>query len=119
MALVKHLWLVFFSLLATCSLGIFIPDTPAVDAIFDYVVVGGGTSGLAIASRLAEDSSLNVAVVEEGGYYELEGNFMSVIPGFAAAANTGTSPGDMSPIDWNFITLPLKVCSRHHYLFVL
>ncbi|KAL2848834.1 hypothetical protein BJY01DRAFT_246210 [Aspergillus pseudoustus] len=79
------------------------------DAIFDYVIVGGGTSGLAIAARLAEDSKVSVAVVEAGGYYEMESGFMSVIPGFAAAAGTGTSPLDsLMMIDWNFNTVPLK-----------
>ncbi|KAJ6537813.1 hypothetical protein B0H19DRAFT_1180964 [Mycena capillaripes] len=33
---------------------------------FDYVIVGGGTAGLALAARLAEDSSFTVCVVEAG-----------------------------------------------------
>jgi len=36
---------------------------------FDYVVVGGGTAGLAIATRLAEDASKQVAVIEAGSFY--------------------------------------------------
>ncbi|KAL4966655.1 GMC family oxidoreductase [Aspergillus stella-maris] len=78
------------------------------DATYDYVVVGGGTSGLAIAARLAEDPSLSVAVIEAGGYYEQEGGPPNVIPGFAGAANTGTDPTDLSTVDWNFNTLPLE-----------
>ena len=31
---------------------------PGVNATFDYVVVGGGTAGLTVASRLAEDTSI-------------------------------------------------------------
>ncbi|KAL2872637.1 GMC family oxidoreductase [Aspergillus lucknowensis] len=97
--------LVFACFLAAGCLGASISG----NATFDYVIVGGGTSGLAIASRLAEDPSVSVAVVEAGGYYEVEGGFMSVIPGFAGAASTGTSPLDsLSLIDWNFNTLPLK-----------
>lgn len=42
---------------------------PKIDASFDYIVVGGGTSGLAVAARLAEDPSVTVAVVEAGGNY--------------------------------------------------
>ncbi|GAA5901157.1 hypothetical protein JCM8208_002291 [Rhodotorula glutinis] len=33
---------------------------------FDYVIVGGGTAGLAVASRLSENSSLSIAVIEAG-----------------------------------------------------
>jgi hypothetical protein len=43
---------------------------PAVNATYDYVVVGGGTAGLTIAARLAEDSDVSVAVIEAGGFYQ-------------------------------------------------
>ena len=33
---------------------------------FDYVVVGGGTAGLIVAARLAEDPSVRVGVIEAG-----------------------------------------------------
>lgn len=33
---------------------------------FDYVVIGGGLAGLIVASRLSEDQSLKVAVIEAG-----------------------------------------------------
>lgn len=33
---------------------------------FDYVVVGGGTAGLAVAARLSEDASVSVGVIEAG-----------------------------------------------------
>ncbi|CAE6364331.1 unnamed protein product [Rhizoctonia solani] len=35
---------------------------------YDYVVVGGGTAGLALAARLAENSSVTVGVIEAGQY---------------------------------------------------
>ena len=34
---------------------------------FDYVIAGGGSAGCALAARIAEDSSVTVAVVEAGG----------------------------------------------------
>lgn len=40
---------------------------PGVNATKDYVVIGGGTAGLAIAARLAEDLSNSVAVIEAQG----------------------------------------------------
>ncbi|KAI0049312.1 GMC oxidoreductase [Auriscalpium vulgare] len=39
------------------------------DKSFDYVVVGAGTSGLALATRLAEDPSVSVLVLEAGKYH--------------------------------------------------
>ncbi|CUA70878.1 Oxygen-dependent choline dehydrogenase [Rhizoctonia solani] len=35
---------------------------------FDYIVVGGGTAGLAVAARLAENASVTVGVIEAGQY---------------------------------------------------
>ncbi|KAB5511129.1 hypothetical protein GE09DRAFT_982336 [Coniochaeta sp. 2T2.1] len=31
---------------------------------FDYVVIGGGTAGLVVASRLSEDPNITVGVLE-------------------------------------------------------
>lgn len=83
---------------------------PGANATFDYVVVGGGTAGLTIATRLAENLSLSVAVVEAGGFYEIDNGNLSVIPG-GAIYFAGTDPKDFQPlIDWGFNTVPQPVC---------
>ena len=45
---------------AICSLNEFLQVS------YDYVVVGGGTAGLAVAARLSEDSNVTVGVIEAG-----------------------------------------------------
>jgi choline dehydrogenase len=78
--------------------------------VFDYVVVGGGTAGLAIATRLAEDSSKLVAVIEAGSFYEIGNGNLSQIPVYGPAFS-GKSPYDIAPlVDWAFITTPQTVC---------
>lgn len=47
---------------------------------YDFVIVGGGTAGLAMAMRLAEDGTQSVAVIEAGGFYQLESGNLSVVP---------------------------------------
>lgn len=77
---------------------------------FDYVVVGGGTAGLAIATRLAEDPSKLVAVIEAGSFYEIGNGNLSQIPTFGPAFS-GKSPQDIAPlVDWAFLTTPQTVC---------
>lgn len=83
---------------------------PGINATFDYVVVGGGTAGLTIASRLAADPSITVAVIEAGGFYEAAGN-TSVIPAYTTLYS-GTDPADTNPaLDWDDVTVPQAVGS--------
>ena len=56
---------------------------PDLSKAFDYVIIGGGTAGLVIAERLAANSTYSVAVIEAGGFYELDNGNYSQIPAFA------------------------------------
>lgn len=62
---------------------------------FDFLIVGGGTAGLAVAARLSEKSSLRVGVVEAGA--EVVGNEHVDVPGWF-----GTTLG--TDLDWQFDT---------------
>ncbi|KAK0710298.1 hypothetical protein B0T26DRAFT_743389 [Lasiosphaeria miniovina] len=44
---------------------------------FDYIIVGGGTAGCVVASRLSEDASVSVLVLEKG---HVKDNFLSRMP---------------------------------------
>ena len=50
------------------------------DATFDYIIVGGGTAGLTLANRLSEDSSVQVAVIEAGTFYQITNPLLSSTP---------------------------------------
>lgn len=81
---------------------------PGRNATFDYVIAGGGTAGLALATRLAE-ADLSVAVVEAGGFYETDNSNYSVVPGYATFY-TGSDPSDFQPgVDWGISTTPQSV----------
>lgn len=86
---------------------------------FDYLVVGGGTAGLTIATRLAEQGAGSVAVIEAGGFYELNNGNLSQIPA-QDAFYVGTDLDDWHPgIDWGFHTTPQAVSCLHRAMEIL
>ncbi|KAH9479331.1 Pyranose dehydrogenase 1 [Psilocybe cubensis] len=68
-----------------------------VTTVYDYVIVGGGTAGLVLASRLTENSSVTVLVLEAGlnnqGITSLQVPFLAptLAPQTAFDWNTSTS----------------------------
>lgn len=52
-------------------------------AEFDFVIVGGGTSGLVVASRLTDDENIRVLVLEAG--QNRLGDPKITIPGLGAS----------------------------------
>ncbi|KAH6647727.1 hypothetical protein BKA67DRAFT_594660 [Truncatella angustata] len=89
------------------------------DATYEYVVVGGGTAGLTIASRLAEFAS--VAIIEAGGYHEVSYGNASVVPLYSLTKIDVIDPTSTFPrrpeIDWELLTVPQTNASRQivHY----
>lgn len=85
---------------------------PPINASYDYVIIGGGTAGNAVAARLAESLSVSVAVVEAGGFYEVDNGNGSVVPVLCYNQYTGTVPSENKQprIDWDYATVPQKVC---------
>lgn len=75
--------------------------------------MGGGTAGLTIAERLSENPSLSVAVIEAGGFYEIESGNFSQVPGYDTEYVLPESPPSL--VDWGFVTQPQKVTAlfRH------
>jgi hypothetical protein len=79
---------------------------PFFDGLFDYVIVGGGTAGLVMAERLAANATNTVAVIEAGGFYEMDNGNLSSIPG-GAGYWVGAAPSERNPgIDWEIYTEP-------------
>ncbi|GMG06161.1 unnamed protein product [Aspergillus oryzae var. brunneus] len=67
------------------------------DTAYDFVVIGGGTAGLVLASRLSEDPSISVLVLEAGA--DLTADPRVNIPIFYAALLG-------SDADWKFQSSP-------------
>ena len=73
------------------------------DQTFDYVVVGGGTAGNAIGVRLAE-AGFSVAIIEAGGYYEVEKPVLGSTPAGSYLGIGSSSVDQIVTVDWGFET---------------
>lgn len=79
---------------------------PGLNQTFDYVIIGGRTAGLTLASRLSENGTASVAVVEAGVFRETQNGNYSTIPPFSRIGVT-EMPEEALPLsDWGIDTVP-------------
>nr|XP_003705892.1 PREDICTED: neither inactivation nor afterpotential protein G [Megachile rotundata] len=71
------------------------------DTHYDYIIVGAGTAGCVVASRLSEALNVTVLLVEAGGYF----GWVSSVP-ILAPMMQGTE------VDWSYSTEPQMFSSR-------
>ncbi len=115
-----HLQVLERTLLTTTLVGFHGPIHSSYILTSIAAVVGGGTAGITIASRLAEDPTLSVAIVEAGGFYETDNGNHSVIPGLALFNPflETTVPYQQQPlVDWSLVSVPQTGANgrRIHY----
>ncbi|KAG0292424.1 hypothetical protein BGZ98_002580, partial [Dissophora globulifera] len=74
------------------------PWDPRVDfqTHYDYVILGGGTAGCVLASRLTEDPNINVLILEAGSTDDIPGSMTPMT--YAQVWRTES--------DWNLTTVP-------------
>ncbi|KAJ7866193.1 alcohol oxidase [Mycena olivaceomarginata] len=94
----------FFSGVGFCKLYEDVADLPSLD--YDFVIIGGGTAGNVVASRLTENPSVSVLVLEAGpsnkGVLDAQVPFLS-----NGVSDTGT------PYSWNYTTTPQTGANGH------
>ncbi|KAI9713259.1 MAG: hypothetical protein M1820_001246 [Bogoriella megaspora] len=93
-------WIVWIVSLISFVSGAII-DTRTIQSVhntsYDYIILGGGTAGLVVASRLSEDPETTVLVVEAGDFERTNPNVTDP---------SGLGIGKNTRVDWNYDTAP-------------
>lgn len=88
--MLKNLLILGFLPLALASISY---NATSSNSSYDYIIVGGGTSGLVVANRLTEDPKISVLVIEAGGSV-LDNANVTNVNGYGLAFGTA--------IDWQY-----------------
>ena len=75
---------------------------------FDYVILGGGTAGIVVASRLSENPNITVAVIEAGDFEKNNPNVTS-ISALGLAKN--------SRVDWQYESAPQTFAANQSFIW--
>ena len=71
-----------------------------------------------MATRLAENPAVSVAVIEGGSFYEIDNGNFSQIPAYDSYF-TSAPPSTSQPlIDWGIVTVPQVVCLQELHLTI-
>ncbi|KAK3095259.1 hypothetical protein FSP39_012290 [Pinctada imbricata] len=80
-----------------------IQDNVTLNSTYDYIIVGAGSAGSVIASRLSEDSSVTVLLIEAGPSDEDYEDIHIPLKSLAL---------QRSELDWNYVTTPQNSSSK-------
>ncbi|KZS90467.1 alcohol oxidase [Sistotremastrum niveocremeum HHB9708] len=82
-----------------CHAGLLTDTAVVANKKYDFVIVGGGTSGVIMATRITEISKHTVLLIEAGVAYE-------DIPVTLHAPALGVRSGSQQPWTWNYTVVP-------------
>ncbi len=95
LALVCYAASLFSSTVGNQTWGVTSSSDAADGQTFDYIVVGGGLSGITVAARLSENPALRILLIEAGGDNRTNPEVYNI---FAFGQAYG------GPLDWNWPT---------------